>query len=257
MLRPMSALAGTLEDALEKVKPRLRGTFHTFGFVASLFGIAELALSPTDGWRYVAGILYGCSLTLMLGLSALYHRPMWSHAARNRLRMADHIGIYFLISGTYTPFAALISAHAPTVGLIGMWVGAVAGIIYALVHSHGPRMLRAGLYVVLGLCSAPMILGLPTTIGWNLVSLLLIGATSTSWARSSTRSAGPTRGRASSATTRCFTSWCSSPPAFTTPRCGTFSNADLLFSLSPFRGEGRGEGRRGRVPPHGETLRVL
>jgi hypothetical protein len=108
------ALAATLEDKLEKVKPALRGTFHTFGFVASVFGIVELALSPTEGWRYVAGVLYGCSLTLMLGLSALYHRPMWSHAARNRLRMADHIGIYFLISGTYTPVAALVSPRAPT-----------------------------------------------------------------------------------------------------------------------------------------------
>lgn len=170
------SLAAKLEDKLEKVKPALRGTFHTFGFVASLFGIAELSLSPTEGWRYVAGILYGCSLTLMLGLSALYHRPMWSHAARNRLRMADHVGIYFLISGTYTPFAALVSPHAPTFGLIGMWLGAVAGIVYALVQSHGPRQLRAGAYVVLGLCAAPMVLSLPETIGWSRVALLLAGA---------------------------------------------------------------------------------
>jgi hemolysin III len=176
MVRPMSTLAGELEAAMEKVKPRLRGTFHSFGFFASLFGVFELTLSPTEGWRYVAGILYGCSFTLMLGLSALYHRPMWSNAARDRLRMADHIGIYFLISGTYTPFAALISPHAPTVGLIGMWLGAVGGIIYALVHSHGPRMVRAGLYVVLGLCAAPMILSLPEVIGWHSVTLLLIGA---------------------------------------------------------------------------------
>jgi hemolysin III len=170
------ALAATLEDKLEKVKPALRGTFHTFGFVASVFGIVELALSPTEGWRYVAGVLYGCSLTLMLGLSALYHRPMWSHAARNRLRMADHIGIYFLISGTCTPFAALVSPRAPTLGLIGMWLGAVAGIVYALVQSHGPRQLRAAAYVVLGLCAAPMVLSLPETIGWDRVAFLLAGA---------------------------------------------------------------------------------
>lgn len=166
----------TLETTIEKVKPALRGTFHTFGFVASLFGIAELALSPTEGWRYVAGLIYGGSLTLMLGLSALYHRPMWSHAARNRLRMADHVGIYFLISGTYTPFAALVSPQAPTVGLIGMWVGAVVGIVYALARSHGPRMLRTGTYVVLGLCASPLVLSLPATIGWNRVGLLLAGA---------------------------------------------------------------------------------
>ena len=90
-------------SAVEKVKPLLRGTFHTFGFVAALFGFAELSIAPVEGWRYVAGLMFAGSLTLMLGLSALYHRPNWSHAARNRLRMADHVGIFFLIAGTYTP----------------------------------------------------------------------------------------------------------------------------------------------------------
>lgn len=170
----MATLALEMEEP--KVKPLLRGTFHSFGFVASLFGIAELALSPVEGWRYVAGIIFASSLTLMLGLSALYHRPMWSHAARNRLRMADHIGIFFLIAGSYTPFAALISPHAPTFGLIGMWVGAVAGIVYAIFNSHGHRALRAMTYVVLGLCAAPMILGLPVHIGWARTGLLLGGA---------------------------------------------------------------------------------
>jgi len=170
----VSSLAPAVE--FDKVKPRLRGTFHSFGFVASLFGIAELALAPVEGWRYVAGLVYGSSLALMLGMSALYHRPMWSHAARNRLRMADHVGIFFLIAGSYTPFAALLSPTAPTFGLIGMWVGALAGIVYALVNSHGHRVLRAGIYVVLGLCAAPMILGLPVHVGWNVTSLLLVGS---------------------------------------------------------------------------------
>lgn len=160
----------------DKVKPRWRGSFHFIGFFPALFGIFELALSPTEGWRYWAGIIYGVSLTLMLGLSGLYHRPMWSHAARNRLRMADHVGVFFLIAGSYTPFAALISPNAPTFGLIGMWVGAVAGIIYALVNSHGHRAIRAGIYVVLGLCALPMILGLPGLIGWPRTSMLLIGS---------------------------------------------------------------------------------
>lgn len=165
-----------MTEAGEKVKPRWRGSFHFMGFFASLFGIFEMAMSPTEGWRYWAGLIYAASLTLMLGLSGLYHRPMWSHAARNRLRMADHVGVFFLIAGSYTPFAALISPHAPTFGLIGMWVGAVAGIIYAIVNSHGHRAIRAGIYVVLGLCAGPMILGLPVLIGWPRTWLLLIGS---------------------------------------------------------------------------------
>ena len=159
-----------------KVKPRLRGTFHTFGFVAALFGLGELSIAPVEGWRYTAGLIFGGSLTLMLMLSALYHRPMWSREARNRLRMADHVGIFFLIAGTYTPFAAFLSPNAFTPGLIGMWLGAAAGITYALVNSHGNRIIRAATYVVLGLCAAPMILGLPKDLGWAKTLVMLAGS---------------------------------------------------------------------------------
>lgn len=159
-----------------KVKPRLRGTFHFFGFFAALFGLAELSIAPVEGWRYVGGLVFAGSLTLMLMLSALYHRPNWSRAARNRLRMADHVGIFFLIAGTYTPFAVFLSPERPSFGLIGMWVGAAAGITYALVNSHGNRVIRAATYVVLGLCAAPMILGLPVDLGWAKTAMMLLGA---------------------------------------------------------------------------------
>jgi hemolysin III len=173
-------LAGQLDVAVVvkpvKVKPRLRGTFHFFGFFASLFGVAEMGIAPVEGWRYAAGLIFAGSLALMLGLSALYHRPNWSRAARNRLRMADHVGIFFLIAGSYTPFAAFLSPHTWTPGLVGMWIGAAAGITYALVNSHGNRVIRAATYVVLGLCAAPMILGLPKDIGWGKTLVMLAGA---------------------------------------------------------------------------------
>ena len=165
-----------LVQPVAKVKPRLRGTFHLFGFFAALFGLAELSIAPVEGWRYWGGLIFAGSLTLMLMLSALYHRPNWSRAARNRLRMADHVGIFFLIAGTYTPFAAFLSPHSASLGLIGMWVGAAAGITYALVNSHGNRAIRASTYVVLGLCAAPMILGLPKDLGWTRTAMMLAGA---------------------------------------------------------------------------------
>ncbi len=172
----MSSLPIETEQALALVKPRLRGVFHTFGFFASLFGIAQFAMAPVEGWRYVAGLVYASSLALMLGLSALYHRPTWSHAARNRLRKADHIGIFGLIAGSYTPLAAFVSPHGATVGLVTMWVGAVAGTVYAVANSHGHRGLRAALYVVLGWAAAPLMISLPSYIGWPRTELLLGGA---------------------------------------------------------------------------------
>jgi hemolysin III len=158
-----------------KVKPRLRGTFHFIAFFAALFGIFHLSLSPLSGWRYAAGLVYGASLALMLGLSGLYHRPMWGAVARNRLRMADHIGVFFLIAGTYTPFAALQSPQGPTVGLVCMWLAAVGGVTYAVVNSHGHRFVRSGLYVALGLCCIPMVASLPALIGWGRLWLLIAG----------------------------------------------------------------------------------
>lgn len=159
-----------------KVKPALRGVFHFLAFFAALGGVVELAMAPVSGWRWLAGVLYGLSLVSMLGLSALYHRPMWSHAMRAKLRLVDHCGIFFLIAGSYTPFAALVSPHDWTVGLLGMWGGAVAGIAHVFLNNHGNRALRAGVYVVLGLSSAPLVFSLPATIGWSQVLLLLAGA---------------------------------------------------------------------------------
>lgn len=159
-----------------KVKPALRGVFHFLGFWVSLGGVVDLAMAPVSGWRYVAGLVYAASLTGMLGLSALYHRPMWSHAARARLRLVDHCGIFFLIAGSYTPFAALVSPTAATPGLIGMWLGGVAGIAHVFLNNHGNRALRAGVYVVLGLAAAPLVFSLPTHLGWARVGLLLVGS---------------------------------------------------------------------------------
>lgn len=162
--------------APEKVKPALRGVFHFLAFFAALGGVVELAMAPVSGWRLVAGVLYGCSLAAMLGLSALYHRPMWSHAMRAKLRLVDHCGIFFLIAGSYTPFAALVAPNDWTPGLVGMWLGAFAGIAHVYVNDHGHRGLRAGIYVVLGLSAAPLVFSLPVHVGWPPVLLLLAGA---------------------------------------------------------------------------------
>ncbi|MCA2982111.1 MAG: hemolysin III family protein, partial [Myxococcaceae bacterium] len=118
----------------EKVKPALRGVFHFLAFFVSLGGIAELAMAPQTGWRWAAGVLYALSLSTMLGLSALYHRPMWSREMRARLRLVDHCGIFFVIAGSYTPFAALVAPHGWTAGLVGMWLGALGGVVHAFVN---------------------------------------------------------------------------------------------------------------------------
>lgn len=161
---------------LAGVKPKLRGVFHLFGFFAALVGAFFLVLAPAEGAQYAAGVLYGASLSLMLGLSALYHRPTWSHAARKRMRKLDHAGIFGLIAGTFTPLAVLHGKGAWTGWLTVMWSLALAGIVFVVAWTYAPRGLRAGIYVALGLMAAPVLFALPTVIGLGRLSWLLAGS---------------------------------------------------------------------------------
>lgn len=167
-----------MEHALPliKVKPKLRGVFHLFGFFASLGGTFFLALAPAEGAQYLAGVVYGASLCLMFGLSALYHRPMWSHAARERLRRLDHAGIFALIAGTFTPVAVLQGRGAWTGWLTLMWGAALAGMVFLVAWTYAPRGLRAGVYVALGLLAVPVVLALPEVIGLTRLAGILVGA---------------------------------------------------------------------------------
>lgn len=53
--------------------------------------------------KYVALLIFGLSLIFCYGASALYHSVLFSGDRLNRFRRLDHVGIYVLIAGTYTP----------------------------------------------------------------------------------------------------------------------------------------------------------
>ena len=59
--------------------------------------------------------------------------------------------IFVLIAGTYTPFALLLlSGSTQVVVLAGVWAGAPAGVVFALIWVRAPKWLSAVAYVSLG-----------------------------------------------------------------------------------------------------------
>lgn len=159
----------------KKIKPKLRGVSHLFGFVAALGACVFLMMAPAQGLQYFAGLLYGASLCLMFGCSSLYHRPTWSPQARDRLRRIDHASIFTLIAGTYTPLAVRATGGWST-SLTVMWGTALLGMIFVVIWTYAPRGLRAALYVVLGLLATPVLLKLHDVIGWPPALVLLVGS---------------------------------------------------------------------------------
>jgi hemolysin III len=134
-----------------KVKPRLRGVSHQIAFVASVFaGSLLIAATPAGITRFSVSV-FAISLMWLLGVSALYHRPMWRQDIRAWLKRLDHASIFLLIAGTYTPFCLLVLQPAQGHVLLAfVWGGAILGIILALLWPHRPRMLSAAVYVGLG-----------------------------------------------------------------------------------------------------------
>jgi hemolysin III len=139
-------------DAIAAVKPRLRGVSHEWAFFVSLgFGAALILLAKTPKATLAVGI-YAVSLSALFGTSALYHRVNWKRPEiRLRMRRLDHSMIFFLIAGTYTPFA-LLALHGAlaTAILVVVWIGAIAGAIVESVWIDHPKWVAALIYLSLG-----------------------------------------------------------------------------------------------------------
>jgi hemolysin III len=139
-------------EAIAAVKPKLRGVSHEWAFFISLFLGAGLIIAAKTPKATVAVAIYAVSLSALLGTSALYHRVNWSRPnVRRWMRRLDHSMIFFLIAGTYTPFALLV-LNGPLADaiLVVVWAGAFAGAIVEMVWIEHPKWVAALIYLSLG-----------------------------------------------------------------------------------------------------------
>ena len=169
----------------------------------------------------VAFAVYGGSLILLYAASTLYHALRFPPDRLRPLRTLDHIAIYFLIAGTYTP-VALVTLHG-TPGralLVAAWAHrGGGGSVQDLVAG------RAGLALD-GDLSGHGLHGAPRRgaararrsrrAGWR-------GWWPAAWptpsAQSSSAASGPIPGPAGSGTTRSGTCWCWSAAGATSRSC--------------------------------------
>lgn len=120
-----------------------------FSFVALVL-LVPYAVKYGSSVHVVAAVIYGMSLLLLYSISTLYHSIQHTEV-KAVLRLLDHIGIYILIAGTYTPFL-LISIQ----GVLGwvcfgiVWALAIMGILYKALFKHRFEKLSLALYLGMG-----------------------------------------------------------------------------------------------------------
>src|SRR3954454_20093572 len=142
-------------------KPRMRGWLHAYAFfVAAVCGIVLCALGATRPGvaAVISCAIYSITVCGLFGVSALYHRRVWSPRGYIIMRRLDHSMIFIFIAGTYTPFSVLLlpKSSATTV-LSVVWGGAILGVGIKLIWTHAPRWIGALLYIALGWMAALVI----------------------------------------------------------------------------------------------------
>ena len=96
--------------------------------IAGLYALVRITGTASDSLQHVVGcLIYGMSLVLLYTASTFYHGCR--HAGRKQvLLLLDHIGIYLLIAGTYTPLALIpLHGHLGSALLVLVWAFALAG----------------------------------------------------------------------------------------------------------------------------------
>jgi hemolysin III len=157
-------------------KPRFRGVLHHFGaFVAVGAGAVLVAMAPPGRATLGIAVFVG-SLVWMLGVSALYHRPMWPPNTRARLKRLDHGSIFILIAGTYTPVALLALPPAQAQALLTVvWSGAALGLFLTLAWIRRPRLVTTLIYLTLGWVALAYVGPLRAALDAKSAALILAG----------------------------------------------------------------------------------
>ena len=166
----MNAVSGTIRPYCLR-EEIWNSVIHGIGI---LFGVAGLAVLVTlsafygDVWSIVSTAVFGVSMIVLYAASTLYHAIPFPEAKR-KLKKFDHISIYYLIAGSYTPFL-LVNLRGTTGWIIFgiIWFLALTGTILKLFsQGSGTKLWSIGLYLLMGwlivFASGQLVSAIPAT----------------------------------------------------------------------------------------------
>lgn len=126
---------------------------HGIGAGLSIAGLVVLvvfASMQSDAWKIVASAIYGASMIVLYTASTLYHSFSKTKVA-SKLNMFDHISIYYLIAGSYTPFMLVNLRGGWGWSIFGVvWACAIAGTVLKIIYGNKLRKVSTIIYLAMG-----------------------------------------------------------------------------------------------------------
>ncbi len=124
---------------------------HGFGAVLSVAALVIMLVSAAgaSAGTHIALTVFGISMILSYTSSAVYHmiRPS---SLKRFLRILDHVNIYILIAGTYTPFCMALPDSRRNLLLVIVWSIVVLGTVFKLVFWGRMKVLHTLIYLAMG-----------------------------------------------------------------------------------------------------------
>jgi len=168
-----------MKDRKFKIKDPMSALTHFIGFIAVIpcfILLMQEAKSEASIWHLWGFAVFGISLLLLYGASTIYHTLQLPQSKTNILRRIDHMMIFILIAGTYTPIC-LVSLHGKWgwTMLVLIWAFALGGILLKIFWMNAPRWISTMIYVIMGWLAVIVFVPLEKAVSWQGVGLLLAG----------------------------------------------------------------------------------
>lgn len=162
-----------------QIKEPVNALTHFLGFLMSipiLIALVTKSMKETSPTAIIAFLIFGISLLLLYGVSTIYHTLNISPKGTALLRRIDHMMIFILIAGTYTPVCLIpLRGKWGWTLLAAVWGFAIAGILLKIFWLNAPRWFSTLLYVFMGWLVLVAFVPLEKAIPFSGIVLLAAG----------------------------------------------------------------------------------
>ena len=152
-----------------------------FAIAAAVLCIVFAAVRH-NAYGVVSGAIFGSMMIVLYCMSSIYHGLNPNLKAKRVFRVLDHCTIFFLIAGTYTPFAlCVLREHNTALGwtYFGIvWGLAIIGVTFTAINLEKFKVLGMVLYLAVGWIIAPVLPIVIKSIGKGGLAFLLLGGIS-------------------------------------------------------------------------------
>lgn len=135
-----------------KKEELLNAWSHGFGAALGIVGLILLIINVDNNkpWHLFSVIVYGLSIIILFTASTAYH-AISNFDLKQKFRVVDHISIYLLIAGTYTPVLLILLPDSLGWPLFyAVWGIAAFGVILKLFFTGRFEIFSTLLYLVMG-----------------------------------------------------------------------------------------------------------